>query len=263
MIASMAIVQVERSAGLSERVGLKATASKTAKKAAKKGAKKSAPNGAKKSAKKSAGLALDKRTALEHAEKHPGKKAAKHVGEKTAKHAGKKAAKHAEQDRSLAGEPGQERESGKLVKAFHHLERAAAVISLIEEEAADLKTLMAFGIAAYQRASEKGAPGKLARQALSLLKAIEHLAMAGLYAARVEFRVQVDAPGAHKVEKRMRELRPRLEGMGVPAGDDAQNLLGLAWELLRRADASGDDPHLEWELAMAAEGLCDALEEGF
>jgi hypothetical protein len=39
-------------------------------------------------------------------------------------------------------------------------------------------------------------------------------------------------------------------------------LVGLGWELLRRADAAEEDPHLAYELTMAADGLCTALEEG-
>jgi hypothetical protein len=36
----------------------------------------------------------------------------------------------------------------------------------------------------------------------------------------------------------------------------------MAGELLRRAETAGDDAHLEYELTMAAEGICTALEAG-
>ncbi len=249
----MAIVRVE-GGGVSRRVGLKAAAKGAAKKAAKKGTKKGAKKGAKHAvekhvAKHSAKYAIEKHAAKKHADKHAGKKAARHTPEPS--NDGR--SKDADSDTG----------SGKLTKAFHHMQRAAAVISLVEKESADLKALLDTGVALYQSASAKDAPGRLARQATPLLKAIEHLSLAGLYSARHDFRIDAPEPNAGKTGKRLRDLRPRLEDLGVPDSEDAQNLLGLAWELLRRADAAGDDAQLEWELAMAADGLCETLEEGF
>ena len=239
----MAIVRVESGGSLSRQVGIKAAAKKAAKKGVKKGAKKGAKHAIEKHAAK-------KHAAKKHADKHAGKKAAKHVHEEVA--AGLKADAKTGPD------------SGKLVRAFHHLQRASVVISLVEKgSGGDLKALLDLGAQAYARAAEKGASGKKERQAVALLKGVEHLAMAGLYSARIDFRVSVPTPAANKMAKRLVELRARLEKLGTPAKEPSQNLLGLAWELLRRADAAGDDAQLEWELGMASEGLCEALEEGF
>jgi hypothetical protein len=210
------------------------------------GAKKAAKKGAKKGAK--------------HAiEKHAGKKAAKEAAKKAAKKVPAKVA-------ALKHDPREDRESkgSQLGRAFHHLQRAAAVISLVEPDSGgDLRGLLEQGVERYRLAAEKGAGKKLAGQAFGVLAAAEHMALAGLYSARLEFRLEVPEPPAGAIEEHLRTLRGRLETLGRPERQQAEMLLGAAWELLRRADAAGDDPHLEWELAMAAEGLCVALESGF
>jgi hypothetical protein len=197
----MAIVRVQGETKLERRVGLT-----TAKKAAKKGGKKAAKKGAKHAPEH----AIEKHAA----KKHPAKKRAEKLA---GKHAGKKAAKHS--GGSLGQPPTREPDSGKLVRAFHHLQRAAAVISLVEKKSGgDLQGLLALATTAYGQAASAGVSGKLARQAQSLAKAIEHLALAGLYAARSEFRVAVADPLDGKMAKRLRDLRPRLEDLGSPAG---------------------------------------------
>ena len=234
----MAIVMVRgEGGGLERRVGLKSAAKKTAKKAGKKAAKKGAKHAIQKHAAK-------KHPAKKHAEKHAGKKAAKHVVESAAELSTKKP----------------EGDSGKLSKAFHRLQRAAAIISLLEKPSGgDLRALLELAVEVYQRA---GKSSKLARQAGALARAVEHLAMAGLYSARIEFRVDVAAPAGSRMEKRLRGLRGRLEEVGVPKGEEAEMLTALGWELLKRSDAAGDDPHMEYELGMAADALCEAVEEG-
>lgn len=240
----MAIVRVTGGGGeLDRRVGVKA-----AKKAAKKGAKKGAKH------------AIEKHAAKKHAiEKHAGKKAAKEAAKKAAKKVPAKVSA-LRQDANEAHQPRGER----LKRAYHHLQRAVAVISLVEPESgSDLRGLLKQGADLYRRAAERGAQKNLPAQALGLLAAAEHMGMAGLYSARVEFRIDVAEPPAGSTEESLRKLRGRLETLGRPSRDEAELLLGAAWELLRRADAAGDDPHMEWELSMAAEGLCLALEEGF
>jgi hypothetical protein len=239
----MAIVRVTGGGGLERRVGIKG-----AKKAAKKGAKKGAKH------------AIEKHAAKKWAiEKHAGKKAAKEAAKKAAKKVPAKvsALKHDARD-------DHEGKAYRLDRAFHHLQRAAAVISLLEQESGgDLRGLLEQGVELYRRASEKGAGKKLAGQAFGILSAAEHMGMAGLYSARAEFRIESPEPPAGGTEELLRKLRGRLETLGRPQRPEAEMLLGAAWELLRRADAAGDDPHLEWELAMAADGLCVALETGF
>lgn len=228
----MAIVRVTGGNGLERRVGIKA-----AKKAAKKGAKKGAKH------------AIEKHAAKKWAiEKHAGKKAAKKAPAKVY---------------SLKNDSHQPKQS-QLVRAFYHLQRATSVISLLEQDSGgDLRGLLEQGVDLYRRAFEKGADKELAGQALGVLSAAEHMGMAGLYSARVEFRIEVPQPSDSRIEDELRKLRGRLETLGRPKHPEAEMLLGAAWELLRRADAAGDDPHLEWELAMAADGLCTALENGF
>jgi hypothetical protein len=238
----MAIVRVISGGSSPERrVGGKA-----AKKAAKKGAKKGAKH------------AIEKHAAKKHAiAKHPGKKAAKEAAKKAAKKAPAKVS-------ALKHDPKPPHESSSLTRAFHHLQRGVAVISLVEEDSgSDLRSLLEQGIELYRRASELGADHRLAGQALGILAAAEHMGQAGLYSARVDFRVEVPAPPTAATEELLRILRGRLEVLGRPPRPEAEMLLGASWELLRRADAAGDDPHLEWELALAAEGLCTALENGF
>ena len=229
----MAIVRVTGGGGLERRVGLKA-----AKKAAKKGAKKGAKH------------AIEKHAAKKHAAK-------KHPGKKTAKKAAKKvSAKVA----ALQHEPHDLKQS-PLERAFHHLQRAVAVISLVEEDSrSDLRGLLEQGLELYRRATQRGADKKLAGQALGILAAAEHLGLAGLYSARVEFRVDVAAPPLDAMEEQWRIVSGRLDALGRPARPEAEMLQAAAFELLRRADAASDDPHLAWELGMAAEGLCTALE---
>ncbi len=240
----MAIVRVTGGGGgLERRVGLKA-AKKAAKKDAKKGAKHT----------------IEKHAAKKHAiEKHAGKKAAKEAAKKAGTKVPAKvsALKDGRRD-------DHEPKDAQLARAFHHLQRATALISLLEQDSGgDLRGLLEQGAQLYRRASETGADRKLAGQAFGALAAAEHMSMAGLYSARVEFRIDVSAPSSGAMEEHLRKLRGRLETLGRPARSEAEMLLGAAWELLRRADAAGDDPHLEWELGMAAEGLCTALENGF
>ena len=186
------------------------------------------------------------------AKKAPGKRAA---GKKAAKKApGKKGAKHergAAKKRKGDGNP-------EMHHAFHHLQRAAAVISLVETESGgDLRMLLEEGVAAYRRAGK--AKGVL--EAYGLLRAADHLAMAGLYAARASHRLDVTEPEADEVEGLLDRVAVRLDKLG---GAARIGFLGrvpaLAAELLNRAEAADHDLHLAWELASAADALCRSLE---
>ena len=238
----MAIVKVSgngEGGGLERRVGLKAAGKKSAlKKSAKKGAKHS-----------------EKHAAKKHADKHAGKKAAK----KGARHA-------AGLDLSRPDRKDLD-ETALLAQAFHHLQRASAVISLLEPHSGgDLRQLLEHGLEFY-RAAASSHPGRVDRNeaqcALGLLRAAEHLAMAGLLGARSEHRIQITAPDPEEVRRALTALMPRVEALHSPGKAQAQRLLGMARELLRRAQQTdGTDPHLDYELTMAAEALCTALEQG-
>ena len=195
---------------------------------------KKSPSALKKAAKKAAG------------KKAPGKKA---QGKKSAKKApGKKEAKHTARIQSgLASHD----------RAFHHLQRAAAVISLLEAESGgDLRMLLEDGAARYRRAQKQAED---IAEALGLLRAAEHLAMAGLYAARVSHRLDVAAPSPDDLGRLLDLVGVRMDELDLTSSPG--RLPEMASELLHRAEAASDqDLHLAWELAMAAEGICASLE---
>ena len=152
----------------------------------------------------------------------------------------------------------------ELALAFHHLQRAGAVISLLEHDSGgDLRQLLEHGIELYRKAC---GTGKRKTEAVlcahGLLRAAEHLGMAGLYAARADYRVQVAPPKRSVVAQHLSKLGPRLDQLPTAEREMGRRLEAMARELLRRAHDSGHDPHLEYELTMAADGICSALEEG-
>ena len=225
-----------------------------------------------KAAKKAAKHAVEKHAAKKAPAKHAAKKGAKHAAKKGAKHAAKKEAKGASRDWNAEERQRQLEEQSdarldedglELTRSFHHLHRAAAVISLLEHDSGgDLKMLLQHGMELYSNAAGSKRKTGTVRSAFGLLRAAEHLGMAGLYAARSEYRVQVPPPPRSAVEKKLRELGPRLDRLKSPERENGRRLSNMARELLARARGAGHDPHLEYELTMAAEGICMALEEG-
>ncbi len=212
--------------------------------------------------------AAKKHPAKKHAEaKQAGKKAAKkHAAKKHAakKHAAKKhAAKGALHSISEARDRVDDNHA-ELGMAFHHLQRAGAVISLLEAESGgDLRALLEHGIDLYrQAAGEKRKSLKNVQCASGLLRAAEHLGMAGLYSARREYRVEVAAPSLVEVQHHLDTLASRLDGVKTGKGKEGHRLLEMARELLWRSVESEDDRHLRFELVMAADGICSALEAG-
>lgn len=204
------------------------------------------PTAIKKSAKKSA--------------KKAAKKAAKHA---TKKHSAKHAKKAAKQARNHIEHNATERPSGhtELGRAFHHLQRASAVISLIEPDSGgDLKVLLHYGTGSYRDATAAPRPRRISL-ALGLLRAAEHLAMAGLYAARGVHQLNVEEPKADDLEDLAGAISARASHLRPP-GEYTLRLRATVDELLKRAEGAGDDPHLAWELLMGADGLCAALEAG-
>lgn len=193
--------------------------------------KKAATKGAlKKAAKKSA---LKKAAAKKGAaKKAPGKKAA-----------AKKGAKH-------GGPHGDRKLNAMQARAFHHMQRSVALVSLLEQDSGgDLRVLLDEGLGAYEARAWERAEG--------LLRATEHIAMAGLYAARAEHRVAVEEPGSGEVEKEMDDVALRLEN--PRARRSSERIHAIAEELLTRAEAADDDLHVAWELVRAAAALCDGL----
>jgi hypothetical protein len=204
-----------------------------------------------------------------HAAKHVAKHAAKkHAAKKHAakKHAAKKhAAKHVESALKLpAGMRDRiEGDEAELGMAFHHMNRASAVISLLEAESGgDLRALLEHGIQVYRGATaSKRAKGSV-RCAFGLLRAAEHLGMAGLYAARRQHRVDANAVYRTDVQHHLDTLGTRLDGLSPKLKEHGERLKQMARELLKQAETANGDPHLEYELTMAADGICSALEAG-
>ena len=212
------------------------------------------------------GRALSRELAAKTPAKHVGKKAAK---KHPAKHAAKEAAvKHAKKTTGHAHErvaglaletaTREGKREDRVAEAFAHLNRAAALISLLEEETGgDLRLLLDKGVSRYRKAIEKGGR-KSAEVAFGLLRAAEHLGMAGLFAARRQFVVEVDAVGNAAVVATLRTLPGRLGRLERETG--SERLRAMAEELGRRAEAAEHDPHLAYELTMAAHWICSALE---
>ena len=183
-----------------------------------------------------------KKAAKKHAAKKHAKKAAKHVGEKTAKlkHAGA---------------------HGGIRTAFHHMQRASVVISLMEKGAGeDLRDLLDRGVKLYEQAVEGKGGDATILQAVGVLRATEHLAMAGLYSARHKHRQKVEAPSGPWLAGFMAETSDRLKRIDGREQGKGPFLFPVAEELVHQAEEADHDPHLAFELVMAADALCFALE---
>ena len=192
--------------------------------------------------------------------KHPAKKhaAKKHAAKKTpAKHAEKHAAKHAPEHDHAPKENGRDR----MGKAFHHLQRASAVVSLLQQDSGgDLRQLLQHAVRVYRIAAQTNSKKEAAIAAHGLARAAEHLSLAGLYLARGEHRIEVPVSGSDKEDKRLSKVRERAASLKPAKGDHSRWLQGLVQTLLARVEDS--DPQVAWELVMATDGITEALEEG-
>jgi hypothetical protein len=189
------------------------------------------------------------------------KKAAKHAAKHSAKKHAKKAAKHeAEKTANLMQMAGRREE---LLAAFHHMQRASVVISLMEKGTGeDLRDLLERGVKLYEGAVKEEAGDRKVLRAVGVLRAAEHLSLAGLYAARHKHRQKVASPAPRWLEEFIGETDRRLTKVERKERSKGPDLYPVSVELLRQAEDADDDPHLAGELAMAAEALCSALENG-
>ncbi|HEY1994783.1 MAG TPA: hypothetical protein VGG81_10290 [Edaphobacter sp.] len=150
-----------------------------------------------------------------------------------------------------------------LMTAFHHMQRASVVMSLMEEGTGDdLRNLLKLGVKLYRKAVEDEAKNKFVLQAIGVLRATEHLSMAGLYAARAKHKQKVTSPTPEWLAKVTAESDRRLEQIEHLERGNGEDLFPVTAELVRRAEGSDHDAHLAFELAMAADALCFALESG-
>jgi len=150
-----------------------------------------------------------------------------------------------------------------LMTAFHHMQRASVVMSLMEEGTGDdLRDLLKEGVKLYRKAVENDAKNEFVLQAIGVLRATEHLSMAGLYAARMKYKQKETSPTPEWLKKVVAETDHRLDQMERENRSKGPDLFPVTVELVRRAEGSDHDAHLAFELAMAADALCFALESG-
>jgi len=194
--------------------------------------------------------------------------ALKKHAKKAAKHAAKKhVAKHAKKAAKKTGEKGA---SGAvyatdygLMTAFHHMQRASVVISLMEKGTGDdLRDLLERGVKLYRKATEGEAENKFVLRAIGVLRAAEHLSLAGLYEARKKHKQKVASPSPEWLQKFIAEADHRLERIEHAERGKGTDLFPVTVELLRQAEGADHDAQLAYELAMAADALCFALENG-
>ena len=147
--------------------------------------------------------------------------------------------------------------------AFHHMQRASVVMSLMERGTGkDLRRLLERGVKLYRKAMEEEAKEKTVLRAIGVLRAVEHLSMAGLYAARRKHRQRVTSPTPKWLAKVIAETDHRLGRIEHQERGKGTDLFPVTVELLRQAGDEDLDAHLAFELAMAADALCFALENG-
>lgn len=184
------------------------------------------------------------------------KKAGKRAGRPTTSKPAKKTTRVARPQPVYAADHGQ-------MTAFHHMQRASVVMSLMAKGTGkDLRRLLERGVKLYRKAMEEEAKEKTVLRAIGVLRAVEHLSMAGLYAARRKHRQKVSSPTPKWLAKVISETDHRLRRIEHQERGKGTDLFPVTVELLRQAGDKDLDAHLAFELAMAADALCFALENG-
>jgi hypothetical protein len=144
------------------------------------------------------------------------------------------------------------------------MQRASVVISLMEKgTGGDLRNLLERGVKLYRKAvGNDRAEKDLVLRAIGVLRAAEHLSMAGLYEARKKHKQKVTSPTPEWLAKVVAETDHRLERIEHKKPGKGTDLFPVTGELLRQATDVDHDAQLAFELAMAADALCFALENG-
>jgi hypothetical protein len=188
------------------------------------------------------------------------KKAAKHAAKDAAPKHAKKSAKHAAETTDALTSSARR---DVLRAAFHHMQRASVVISLMEKGTGeDLRDLLERGVKLYEGAVKDEEGDRKALRAVGVLRAAEHLSLAGLYAARHKHRQKLACPAPKWLEGFIAETDRRLDRVEGKERSKGPDLYPVSVELLRQAEDADHDPHLAYELAAAAEALCSGLENG-
>jgi hypothetical protein len=199
------------------------------------------------------GIGTVPKTRAKKAVKRAAKKRASKTARKTAKRVG---------EQTVGGQVVYATDYG-LMTAFHHMQRASVVISLMKKGTGeDLKELLERGVKLYRKAMEGEEGNKFVLRAIGVLRATEHLSIAGLYSARQKHKQKVASPSPVWLEKFIAEADRRLEKMEHVERGKGTDLFPVTVELLRQAEDSDHDAQLAYELAMAADALCFALENG-
>ena len=150
-----------------------------------------------------------------------------------------------------------------LMTAFHHMQRASVVMSLMEKGSGeDLRDLLKRGVSLYRKAMETDAEHKIVVRAIGELLATEQLSIAGLYETRDKHKQKVASPTPEWLAKVIAETGRRLEQVKNTDRGKGEDLFPVTAELLRQAENKKLDAQLAFELAMAADSLCFALENG-
>ena len=137
------------------------------------------------------------------------------------------------------------------------------VISLMEKNTGDdLRDLLERGVKLYRKATEGEAENKFVLRAIGVLRAAEHLSLAGLYEARKKHKQKVASPSTEWLQRFIAEADQRLEKIEHAERGKGTDLFPVTVELLRQAEDADHDAQLAYELAMAADALCFALENG-
>lgn len=205
-----------------------------------------------------------KKAPAKHALKKAAKKAAKHPAKHAAKKSARKSAKHVAA-KHVAAKTASASATGDLglLTAFHHMQRATVVISLMAKGSGeDLRDLLDRGVKVYRKAAEGEQDGNAVLRSIGLLRAAEHLAMAGLYEARRKHRQRIDVPSERVIQEIIAETSRRLDAVEHLDRGKGPDLFPVTRELLHQAEHIDDDAHLSYELASAADALCFALENG-
>jgi hypothetical protein len=191
-------------------------------------------------------------SALKKGAKKSAKPATKKHAQKAAKHPGQRV-----QPRVIyAADHG-------MMTAFHHMQRASVVMSLMKKgTGGDLRGLLKRGVKLYHKAIENEDGNKFVLRAIGVLRATEHLSMAGLYEARKKHKQKAVSPTPEWMAKVIAETGHRLEQIEHAERGKGTDLFPVTVELLRQAADRDLDAHLAFELAMAADALCFALENG-
>jgi len=202
----------------------------------------------KSSAKKSAAKKSATKASIPLA-KGAAERSAVELGSFAEKHAAKKHAEDVHKKRKHG-----EGEKHGLERAFHHIERAGAVVALLEDHSgSDLRQLLAEAVSLYRAAQDHGRRREI-EQAAGVARACEHVAMGGMYEATPTTALAGGhAPKIEKVQERIKRAKRSARGR-------AEEWLSMAASILEQAKDEGQRPHLVWELAKAAEGLIDAAE---